>query len=113
MLYIQETLNPHVWGGQQQIVVAAYVWDASIHVHTPFGVEVYGQGPEWHLVYATDPVGHYDVFLPEAPEIYRGPAAPTHKPPPLAAIPIPPVPDHKPKNLPPGSFGAHLARNQC
>ena len=63
-LYVNETLDPHVWGGQQQILVGAHLWSVSIHVQTPFGAEHYGQGPTWHLVYATHSVGHYDVFDP-------------------------------------------------
>lgn len=89
--YIAETLDLSVWGGQQQIVVAAHLWQVSIHVHTPFGIEVYGQGHPWHLVYASDPVGHYDVLGPDHPDIpHSGPAAPPDTPPPILPPPQPP-----------------------
>ena len=87
--YISETLDLSVWGGQQQIIVAAHIWQVRIHVHTPFGIEVYGDGPSWHLVYASDPVGHYDVLTPDEISFHRGPAAP-----PTTLAPI--LPPHSP-----------------
>ena len=102
--YIAETLDLRVWGGQQQIIVAAHLWQVRIHVHTPFGVEVYGEGPPWHLVYASDPVGHYDVLGPElSVPPNRGPAAPPNTMAPILPPPQPPpVPMHRAKSLPPG-----------
>ena len=61
-------LNPHVWGGTEQILVACHMFGVSVHAQTPFGIEIYGAGPTWHLVYATHPVGYYDVYQPPPQE---------------------------------------------
>ena len=93
--YIAETFDLRVWGGQQQIIVAAHLWQVRIHVHTPFGVELYGEGPPWHLVYASDPVGHYDVLGPDlSVPPNRGPAAPPNTMAPI--LPPQPPPPHPP-----------------
>ena len=114
--YVAETLDNMVWGGQQQIIVAAHLFGVSIHVQTPFGLETYGHGPTWHLIYDTHPVGHYDVFDPTPQEVIVIPSpcpAPPLQPAPLLALPkVSPPPLVRPTNPPPGKpvhLGGHTS----
>ena len=47
----EETLNPHCWGGADQIAVAAALWKVRVIVRTSFGDQVYGNDANWYLQY--------------------------------------------------------------
>jgi hypothetical protein len=81
--YIVETRTEGEWGGERQIACFAYLHCACIIVHTPFGIQRYGQGRPWHLVYSTHP-GHYDVWDARGDRPYSIlPNGPTHHPAPI------------------------------
>ena len=67
-VYVQETLNPRIWGGAMQIAVAADRFASRIDVFTPWGVHTYGHGDPWGLQYRPGVGAHYDVFVSEHAE---------------------------------------------
>ena len=60
----RETVDPRIWGGAVQIAAMARIRGVAILVHTDFGLQVFGQGPSWHIRHSLNP-GHYDVIVPD------------------------------------------------
>ena len=77
-----ETLNPHCWGGADQIAVAAALWKVRVTVRTSFGDQVYGNGANWYLQYQEGEAAHYDVWTPSSvgspPQENKGKGLETH-----------------------------------